>query len=199
MAPVGARTPDSEIPTGRISAEIPAAGDDHALRVFAVRTTRSALRIEVPRGLAAPAFQVKLPEQAPLSNLAIRRLASSDPRAPPRQRWWVGGTVGNRDSHLDQQLPRIVAGPAASQCARRLDELGGPRVRSAIPATSRDPACDTTPSPPGVAVVCDRVVVACTSKPHCWRYKCRSSCRCHLCTWAWGWLPWHQHASQARR
>ncbi|MDT7700258.1 MAG: hypothetical protein QOJ30_2583 [Pseudonocardiales bacterium] len=37
-------------------------------------------------------------------------------------------------------------------------------VRSATSATSRDPACDTTPSPSVVAVIRGRVVVACTSK-----------------------------------
>ncbi len=37
-------------------------------------------------------------------------------------------------------------------------------VRSATSASSRDPACDTTPSPSAVAVILGRVVVACTSK-----------------------------------
>src|SRR4051794_16142555 len=37
-------------------------------------------------------------------------------------------------------------------------------VRSATSASSRDPACDTTPSPSAVAVTGGRVVVACTSK-----------------------------------
>src|SRR5215218_9519847 len=37
-------------------------------------------------------------------------------------------------------------------------------VRSATSASSRDPACDTTPSPSVVAVILGRVVVACTSK-----------------------------------
>jgi hypothetical protein len=35
---------------------------------------------------------------------------------------------------------------------------------SATSASSRDPACDTTPSPSAVAVIVGRVVVACTSK-----------------------------------
>src|SRR5687767_15769642 len=37
-------------------------------------------------------------------------------------------------------------------------------VRSATSASSRDPACDTTPSPSAVAVIFGRVVVTCTSK-----------------------------------
>jgi hypothetical protein len=37
-------------------------------------------------------------------------------------------------------------------------------VRSATSSSSRDPACDTTPSPSAVTVIVGRVVVACTSK-----------------------------------
>ncbi len=37
-------------------------------------------------------------------------------------------------------------------------------LRSARSASSRDPACDTTPAPSAVTVIFGRVVVACTSK-----------------------------------
>ena len=57
-----------------------------------------------------------------------------------------------------------MAGHRLAQPNQHLTELGGQRGLSAASASSRDPACDTTPSPSAVAVILGRVVVACTSK-----------------------------------
>jgi len=64
-----------------------------------------------------------------------------------------------------QQLKKITRS-ATKHHAGGLDRV----VRSATSASSRDPACDTTPSPSAVAVILALVVVACTSKvlPHLW-------------------------------
>ena len=59
----------------------------------------------------------------------------------------------------DHAAPAACADPPAPRPTRAVSV-----VRSATSASSRDPACDTTPSPSAVAVIFGRVVVACTSK-----------------------------------
>lgn len=74
------------------------------------------------------------------------------------------GAISHRDRQIEQDPARIKPSPGPRSPGNASDNSAVSVLRSPTSASSREPACDTTPSPSAAAVIRGRVDIACTSK-----------------------------------
>lgn len=73
--------------------------------------------------------------------------------------------IREQDREIGQHPARVMGRAVLPQPGERVAErVGQPGLVGAIPASSRDPTCDTTPAPSVVTVIVGRAVVGCTSE-----------------------------------